>query len=194
MIELLVVVGLTAVIAAIAIPMMANTLGNFRLSGDARSLSNALSVAKMRAASDFTQTRLFVDLDDRTYHIEEYRRSGTPGWVSATGSTNLSQSDAFGFGVVSTPPPSTQATIGQAAACLDGSGKVIGGSACVVFNSRGIPVEPSPDMSLPTGAPTGVDAVYVTDGTAVYGVTVSATGLIRLWRTGPKATAAWVLQ
>jgi Tfp pilus assembly protein FimT len=194
MIELLVVVGLTAVIAAIAIPMMANTLGNFRLSGDARGLSNGLSVAKMRAASDFTQTRLFIDLDDRTYHIEEYRRTGTPGWVSVTGSTNLSLSDTFGFGVVSTAPPNTQATIGQSAACLDGSGKAIGGSSCVVFNSRGIPVEASPDMKVPTGAPTGVDAVYVTDGTAVYGVTVSATGLIRLWRTGPKAAAAWVLQ
>ena len=42
-------------------------------------------------------------------------------------------------------------------------------------------------------APTGIDALYVTDGTAVYGVTVAATGMLRLWRTLPVATPTWVL-
>jgi len=46
--ELLIVVGLTGVIAAIAVPMMSNTLGDFRLRGDARSLSNAVSLTKLR--------------------------------------------------------------------------------------------------------------------------------------------------
>jgi len=56
--EIMLVVGLTGVIGAIAVPMMANSLAFFRLSGDARSASNATSVAKMRAAAVFGHERL----------------------------------------------------------------------------------------------------------------------------------------
>jgi hypothetical protein len=44
------------------------------------------------------------------------------------------------------------------------------------------------------GAPTGVDALYVTDGRAIYAVTLSATGMTRSWRTFPATTATWVQQ
>jgi hypothetical protein len=54
-----------------------------------------------------------------------------------------------------------------------------------MFNSRGVPVDN-------TFAPTASDAVYVTDGSAVYGITVSATGMIRSWRTPPAASPTWV--
>ena len=78
-----------------------------------------------------------------------------------------------------------QATIAQAAACTDDMGVPIGNTACLMFNSRGVPIDS-------TFAPT-VDALYVTDGTAVYGVTVVATGMIRLWHTPPVSTPTWVL-
>src|SRR5438034_412227 len=70
LVEILFVVGLIGVISAIAVPMMANAIGNFRLSGDARSVSNAVAVAKMRAASAFTRVRLYVDLTSKAHHIE----------------------------------------------------------------------------------------------------------------------------
>jgi hypothetical protein len=57
----------------------------------------------------------------------------------------------------------------------------------MIFNSRGIPVDS-------TGSPIGIDAVYMTDGTAVYGVTVSATGFVRLWRTNSTSTPSWSFQ
>jgi hypothetical protein len=63
----------------------------------------------------------------------------------------------------------------------------------VLFNSRGIPVAPN-GIPPNVGAPTGNDALYVSDSTAVYGITVSATGQIRLWRTNPAATPSWVTQ
>jgi hypothetical protein len=44
-----------------------------------------------------------------------------------------------------------------------------------------------------TGAPI-VDALYLTDASAVYGVTVSASGMVRMWRTPPRSTPSWVLQ
>jgi prepilin-type N-terminal cleavage/methylation domain-containing protein len=193
LLELLMVVGLTTVIAAIAVPMMSNTIGDFRIRGDARALNSAVSLAKLRAASAFTQTRLYVDLSANTFHVESWQKTGTPAWVTEGGTTTLSTNDTFSQGVVATPPSSTQTTIGQAANCVDTTGTAIANTACVLFNSRGIPVAAS-GAPPNVGAPTGNDALYVTDGTAVYGVTVSATGQIQLWRTKPLATPSWVLQ
>ena len=56
-----------------------------------------------------------------------------------------------------------------------------------MFNSRGVPIDAS-------GAPIGTNAFYVTDGSAVYAVTVAATGMLRSWRTLPVATPSWSLQ
>ena len=64
------------------------------------------------------------------------------------------------------------------------TGAAIGNTSCILFNSRGIPVDPA-GAPPAVGAPTGNDAMYLTDGTAVYGETISATGLIKLWRTNP---------
>ena len=55
-----------------------------------------------------------------------------------------------------------------------------------MFAARGIPVDHS-------GAPIATDALYVTDGSSVYGATVLATGLIRIWRTGATA-AQWAIR
>lgn len=188
LIEIMVVVAITGVVGAIAVPMMANTLGFFRLSGDARGVSNSLSVAKMRAASDFSRVRLYVDLSAKAHHVESLDKTTTPPhWTAEGGSTALSQGVSFSYGVVATAPPNTQATIGQAPQCTDDSGAALANTACVMFNSRGVPVDSS-------FAPTGVDALYVTNGSAVYGVTVAATGMVRMWRTLPVATPSWVLE
>ena len=182
--EITVVVAIVGVISAMAAPMMANTLGYFRLSGDARSVSNSAAVAKMRAASVFSRVRLYVDLSTNSHHIETWNKT-TSHWTAEGGSTSLSSRVSFSFGSVGTPPPNTQATIGQASACRDDMGVAIGNTACLMFNSRGVPIDS-------TFAPT-VDALYLTDGTAVYSVTVVATGMIRLWRTPPVSTPTWVV-
>jgi hypothetical protein len=95
--------------------------------------------------------------------------------------------DAFSFGVTATAPPNTQTTIAQAPPCLDNLGAAIDGTACVVFNSRGLPVDA-------TGAPTGIDAFYLTDNVALYGITISATGMLRMWRTPARSAPTWALQ
>jgi prepilin-type N-terminal cleavage/methylation domain-containing protein len=187
LIEMMFVVALTGVIAAIAVPMMANSLGYFRLSGDARSTANSIALAKMRAASVFGKVRFYADQSGRSFRLETWN-SGTSTWVADTGNTYLSQGVTFSFGVVSTAPPNTQATIAEAAACRDNAGVVIANTSCVIFNSRGIPIDGTANPS-PL-----VDAVYVTDGTAVYGIAISATGMVRAWRTPPMATPTWVVQ
>jgi prepilin-type N-terminal cleavage/methylation domain-containing protein len=194
LLEVLIVVGLSTVIAAIAVPMMKNTLGDFKLSGDARGLTNAVSLAKLRAASNFSQSRVFVDLNARSFRVETWQKTPLPAaWVTEGGIATLSAGDTFGFGVVGAAPPNTQAAISQSAACVDNAGAAIGNTACILFNSRGIPVAQA-GAPPAVGAPTGNNAVYLTDGTAVFGVTLSATGLIKLWRSNPVAAGSWVLQ
>jgi prepilin-type N-terminal cleavage/methylation domain-containing protein len=178
--ELVVVLGVMGVLVAVAVPRM----GRVRSSDDAHTLSNALSLAKLKAASTFSQARVYVDIGTRRHHIESFRRTGVPGWVALTGPTLLASGDAFLFAPVNAPPPDTQPVIGQAPACRDDANVVIAGTACIVFNSRGIPVDS-------TGAPTNADAFYVTDGIIVGAVTVSATGLISVWNTNSQATPAW---
>ena len=194
LLEVLMVVGISTVVAAIAVPMMKNTIGDFKLSGDARALSNAVSLAKLRAASDFSQSRLYVDRDARSYHVEVWSKTAVPpDWVTEGGLTSLSTSDIFSFGVVGAAPPNTQAAIAQAPPCVTRLGAAIANTSCILFNSRGIPVDAA-GVPPAVGAPTGNDAIYITDNMAVFGVTISATGLVKLWRTNPWAAPAWVLQ
>ena len=98
------------------------------------------------------------------------------------GATSLSSGVSFSYGVVSTPPPNTQGTIGQAPLCTDDTGTT----------------SPTPPASCSTRAACRSTRselradrqrrLYVTDGTAVFGVTVAATGMVRMWRTLPAAT------
>ena len=187
MLEIIVVVAIVGIISAIAVPMFGNAITAFRVSGDARSVSNAAAVAKMRAASNFSRVRLYVDLDARTHRIQTWSKvSPVCCWVTEGGTTALSTGVVFGFNPVTTAPPNTQATIGQASECTTDEGASIANTACIMFNSRGVPIDSS-------FAPTGANALYVSDGAAVYGVTVAATGMLRLWRTLPVATPEWVL-
>jgi hypothetical protein len=86
---------------------------------------------------------------------------------------------------VATPPANTQGAIAQAPLCQDNAAVNVANTACIVFNSRGVPVDT-------TGAPTPNDAIYVTDGSSVKGVTVSSGGLILAWHTPLQATPVWV--
>jgi prepilin-type N-terminal cleavage/methylation domain-containing protein len=187
LIELLMVVAVSGVVAAIAVPMMSN-LNHTRIEADARDLSHAVSQAKMVAAAKFTRARLFADLSTNGYHIEFWRKTPAPGaWVAENGDTFLSTATGtFGFTPVAAPPPNSQPAIAQAAPCLADDGTPIGNTACIVFNSRGVPVDAA------TLTPDGSGALYIRDDTAVYGVTVAATSAVRLWRANPVSGSAWV--
>ena len=182
-IELLATLAIVGVVAAMAIPETTTTLADLRLRGDARGVHNSVGLAKMRAAARYTRERLYVDLTTNTYRLQYWDKAAA-GWTNEAGSTSLSRDVTFGFGGLAVPPPSTQATIGHSAPCRDNGNAPIGGSACIVFNSRGIPVDAS-------GSPTGANAVYLTNGVATYAVTLSATPLVRLWWT-PASEPHWV--
>jgi Tfp pilus assembly protein PilE len=109
--------------------------------------------------------------------------------------TQLSQGVTYGFGSLTAGPTPGQSTISQgttAEQCYqEGSGKPDGGSqmantACIEFNSRGIPVDNS-------GSPVATGAFYVTNGNVVDSVTASATGSIQAWSL-PHGQTTWQAQ
>ena len=202
LIELVMVVAIALIIIGMAVPTFFSMRRNFRITGDARDIAAEILVAKMRAASDFTQARARFDTSANTFQIELWDKTGstaacagTPCWYvdAPSGTMYLSQGVSFGFGAQSNPPPNTQAAIGLAPGCTPGSGTNPGGgtaianTACVVFNSRSMPIDT-------TGAPTTNDAIYLTDGNGVYATTISATGLLQTWRidVGDTNAAHWV--
>lgn len=186
LLELLVVVGMASVIAAISVPLMAQAMADYRLSGDARGVSSAIALAKMRAASAFSQSRFYLDLEERTYRIETLNRVGTPTWMREGAESQLGVGVTAGFASLEAPPEDTQTALAQASACRTPAGVAITGTACIVFNSRGIPVDSF-------GTPTSQGAIYLTDGVFVYAATVQASGMVQLWRSGAERVA-WTSQ
>ncbi len=182
MVEVLGTLGIMAIVAAIAVPATTRSVGGLRLGGDARNVHNTVGLAKMRAASRFSRERMFVDLTTDSFLLQYWNKTSA-SWVTDGGSTRLATGVRFGFGTLSAPPPNTQAAIAQAPACRDDANGVIANTACVVFNSRGIPIDSA-------GAPTGNTGFYLTDDVGVYAITLSATPLIRLWWS-PAKTTSW---
>jgi len=185
LLETMITMVILLVISAMAIPSYTTIRRYFRLSGDGRELNALVAGAKMQAAADFTHARAYADLGANTFHTEVWNKVGNC-WqtvgdfanactvAGASPIQNLSQGVSFGFGGFGAPPPNTTAGIQQAPACRNNAGGAIPGTACVVFNSRGIPIDAA-------GSPTGNGALYVTDNATVYGVTVGASGLVQTW-------------
>ena len=179
--EVLIVIFIILLIAAIGIPNLMTMVGEMRTAGDARDLNGAIVLAKMRASSDFARARVYFDLSANTFRVEVFQ-SGAANWKndgcpnSCTGDQLLSTGVSFGYGTLTTPPTGV-ATLTQAPLCLkDDLVSTYPNTACIMFNSRGIPISSS-------WVATPSDAIYVTDGRLVTGVTVSATGLTKVWRT-----------
>ena len=182
LVEMLLVTTVVIVVAAIGIPTLTTITKNLRTQGDARDLNGAIVMAKMRAASDFARARVYADLSANTFRVEIYP-SGASSWTAEGGTTTLSQGVTFGYGSL-TSAPAGMASLSQAPLCLqDDLVATYSNTACIMFNSRGIPVDS-------TWAPTSGDALYVTDGNSVTGVTLVATGLTKVWRSDA-SSANW---
>jgi prepilin-type N-terminal cleavage/methylation domain-containing protein len=182
LLEMLIVLSVVAICAGIALPMTQSSLAAYGLSGDARGLAHHIGLAKMRAAARFTRTRLRVERDSGRYFTETWNKT-TSEWESDGVITYLSRGVSFDFGGLEDPPPNTQVEIGFSAECLDDDGAAIADTSCILFNSRGIPITPA-------GVPVGGNAFYLTDESLVYATTVTATPLIRIWRT-PATSTIW---
>ena len=216
MIELMVVFVISIVIAGIAVPTFVRIQQDLQARGDSRSLEGLIAEAKPRAAANFTHARVYADLTGKTYRLEVWNKSGNSGagcWQtdgdtvnSCTASSSpaipLSSKVSFGYGNIGSAPTNTQTTIGQAPLCYTGyagqstNTTSVSNTACIEFNSRGVPSDPAPGGVAGTsgGVPDTTGALYVTDGSSVYGVTVIASGSTQTWFSANKATPNWQLR
>lgn len=182
LIELLIVMMIILVLSALAIPGFQAIQRSLRISGDSRNVFSSTSQAKMKAAAEFTHARARMSLTNRTYQIEKWDKT-LNSWQVVNGTQYFSTGVGAGFGAVAAAPPQTQVAIQQAPVCRSNSPLVspanldASGDVCIEFNSRGIPVDNS-------NSPTGNDALYITDGNTVFGVTVNAAGLMQSWSIG----------
>lgn len=193
MVELIMVVTVALIVTGIAIPSFVAMRRSVRISGDAKNIAAEILMAKMRASSSFTQSRIYFDLSNRTFATQLWIKPVPPAttgsWQTESAAQPLAEGVSFGVGSITSAPAGTQTTFGQAAQCrndtgaLPGTGSAISNTACIIFNSRGIPITYNSN-------PTGDHAIYVTDGTAVFGNTISATGQLRTWRSEASA-AHW---
>jgi prepilin-type N-terminal cleavage/methylation domain-containing protein len=205
LLELLVVILILGILAAMAIPGWQRMQKNARLNGDAHSLAESLSVAKMRAGANFTDARVFLytGTSSQYYRIDVWNAASNNGngcWVPdgisnpATDTTNcittsattgyeanLSSGVTAGYGSLSTVPSNFVSTLAQANPCKQGgttptSGSDISDSSCIVFNSRGFP--------------TAAGGFYITDTTRVYGVVTNSMGLMHTY-VSSASSANW---
>jgi prepilin-type N-terminal cleavage/methylation domain-containing protein len=160
LIELLVVVLIIIVLIAVAAPSLSNIAQNYRLTGDVRTVMAELNLARMRAASLGTKSRLNVNLAANTYQLEVWDRT-TGTYQLEGGIQNLSQGNLFGFGGM-TVPAGQQSTIAVGYPGETGCG-------CIYFNSRGV-------VTDSVGNATADAALYLNNGQGYTAVTLSIAG------------------
>jgi Tfp pilus assembly protein FimT len=190
-VELLVVMAMSLIIAAVAVPTYNKVTTYLRAVGDLRSINSVIAQAKMRAAADFTHARAYFDTTGGTYHLETWNKANSCWQTDGDTANNctaanspkvaLSTGIAYGFGNIGAGPTPGSSVLTQAPLCINkvagnpgGTGGTTASTACIEFNSRGIPVDA-------TNAPVATGAIYVTDQNTVEGVTISATGSIQSW-------------
>lgn len=205
--ELLLVMAVSLVIAALSIPGFNQVRRTLRISGDARDLNGAINQAKMMAAADFTETRVYIDLVPNitcpnntgcTFHVDMWNKVNNcwqtigdyvnnnprPCLVQGVSPVqHLSQGVGFGTGGVAAPPPNTQtggiAQGPEPFSCAPVNGKRVGQSATSACIQFSSRGFPL-DINN-GGVPTGNSAFYITDNTQTYAVTMNATGLSQVW-------------
>ena len=173
--ELLIVMGAVSVMTAVSVPLVHRTLKTYRLAGDARGISQTLTLAKMRAASNFTLEKVEWDSSSRTFAVKSFHKNlalgGYNGQFEADGSVpNVNLSSGISVG---TPSEGASTTVG-------------GDSSNIVFNSRGLPVEATSFSPV-----TAAQAFYFNNGTDYYAISIAVSGRIQIWRYND---SVWVEQ
>ena len=118
-IDILMVVALIGIIAAIAVPVTGSAVSGQKFNNDSQALTNLVGLAKMRASAAYTRARVRANLANRTFVLERWDKT-TNAWVAEGSVTQLALGVTFGFGTVVDPPPKTQTNIAFSGACRSG--------------------------------------------------------------------------
>ena len=156
LVELLIMLGMLGLAAALSVPMLTSSMRDLQMISDARSIATSATYAKLSAASQMTQYRLSFNLANNQWSVAKLDR--TSGNFITQGSTSTLGNGVANSGIAFKANASSAPTGFPAAS-----------SATITFNSRGIPVE-------------GASAIYVSNSNANYAITVSLSGKVQLLR------------
>src|SRR5437763_5485331 len=73
--EMTIVMLMSLIVAAIAVPSYTRVASYLRSVGDLRSINGLTAQAKMRAAADFTHARAYMDTANNTFHLETWDKT-----------------------------------------------------------------------------------------------------------------------
>ena len=133
LIEVMASMAVLGVLAAFAVPMLAATTSGIKLRDQAEAVSNLVSLAKMRATSQFSRSRVYVDLNAETYVLQ--LRNADLTWSNDGAVTTLPSGIDYGWGVLDEPPPNAQDAIGFAAQCTNDENEPIDKTAQATKNA-----------------------------------------------------------
>jgi Tfp pilus assembly protein FimT len=168
LVELSVLLGAMAILAAMAIPMLSSSMRSMQLASDARSVASTMTYAKLSAASLTTRCRLTFDIDNSQWKLE--RRNPATGNYELQDAINQLSRGIAHSGIIfksnssSAPPgfPNNSSTV-------------------ITFSSRGTLIEPTE----------GIGIVYLSDDANDYAITSSTSGKVQIWRY---RDSQWVAQ
>jgi prepilin-type N-terminal cleavage/methylation domain-containing protein len=195
MLEVLVVVAITGVVAAMVIPQAYQAVKAYRLHADASALADQLNLARMRAASQFAPYREVVNASSGTYWREQlcgetststdsactssYNSFTTP--VIEGGTQYTIEGDSFS----SCRPASLSAS--SYPGTIQADPNPCPDPIDIYFNTRGAPVD---NNGNPLG--NGGAVIYIRNqNNLVDAVTVSIGGAVNVWNWDP-VSSAWV--
>jgi Tfp pilus assembly protein FimT len=158
------VLAIILILTVVSITSLRRTLEAYRGSSAVHGIAGQIALSRMRAASDFTRTKLVIDTTNNTYVRERYNKTSLMFEIETNDATqHLGQGVSFGFGSI------TAGAGGQSSSSISQTTEII-------FNSRGIPINSA-------GTPIGTDAIYLDNGAgAYYAVSVNTTGQISTWQ------------
>lgn len=158
LIELTMVLGLTAAVAAFSIPMLTNSLRGMQLLSDARNISTTVTYARLSATSQMTRYRLSFDLENNTWNLEKRNRETGEYELqqAVNGLSNGISHSGIAFKAESSTEPHAP---------------------------PGFPSESSTAITFsPRGIPDGVSIIYLSNDEIDYAVSVSLAGRVQVWR------------
>jgi len=191
--ELVVVVAVTGIIAAMALPQAVNSIKNYRVHSDASVIAGYLNVERMRAASQGAPYAL--DVNGSMYVIEQLTPLTYNPLAMPTSTPYTSQSPAvYEFGTQYLASGDTITNCRPSGVSVYPSPVTADPGTCgtpfqIYFNTRGLPVDSSGNALASGGV-----AIYLTNTNGmVDAVTVSSGGAVQVWNWNPRSSA-WAIR
>jgi Tfp pilus assembly protein FimT len=156
LVELSMLLAMTALLAALSIPMLTSSMRDMQLVSDARNIATTMTYAKLSATSQMTHYRTSFDLDGNEWKLEKWNRSSNAFELqqAINSLSNGVSNSGIAFKTNSGTAP---------------SGFPTASSTEITFNSRGIPIG-------------GVGIIYLSNEDEDFAVSASLSGKIQIWR------------